>query len=293
LQHVAKEAELFYGWSDGLHGGWVRRFTVGLGYDEHTFTAMPGFGLPEEAPQDRRDIYPFVGVEWLEDRFEKTRNADNIERVEDRHLGARIYSQLGYASEALGSGTDAWLFELGAARGFRPRDGDTLLLHSTFESRWVADGRNHYALEAGARYYHRQSERRLLYAELTGVTGQQFDSNQLPTLGGDTGLRGYPIRYQTGDSQVLLTLEQRIFTDWYPFRLFRVGGAAFFDAGRVWGGGAETGNLGLLRDVGLGLRIASPRSSTGRMLHIDVAWPLDGPPDIRGPQFILETSRSF
>src|SRR4029453_7544016 len=54
-------------------------------------------------------------------------------------------------------------------------------------------------------------------------------------LGGDNGLRGYPLRYQAGDALALFTLEQRFYTDWQPLKLVNVGAAVFFDAGRAWG----------------------------------------------------------
>ena len=107
-------------------------------------------------------------------------------------------------------------------------------------------------------------------------------------------MRGYPLRYQNGDSKMLITIEQRYFTDWYPFRLMRVGGAIFADAGRVWGRnplGSEP--LGWLKDVGFGLRLAPTRSSSSKMVHIDVAFPLDGDPTIDSVQISLEAKRSF
>jgi hypothetical protein len=51
------------------------------------------------------------------------------------------------------------------------------------------------------------------------------------------GLRGYPLRYESGTSRGLLTVEQRFYTDWYPFRLVRFGAAIFGDVGRTWGVG--------------------------------------------------------
>ena len=133
-----------------------------------------------------------------------------------------------------------------------------------------------------------------MYMELRGIHSDGLDTNEQLALGGETGLRGYPTRYQTGKRQVLMTLEQRFYTDWFPFQLFNVGAAVFFDAGQVWDlDGPENANLGLLRDVGIGLRIGSPRSSSGRMLHIDLAYPLDGPEDLRSAQFLIATSTSF
>ena len=46
----------------------------------------------------------------------------------------------------------------------------------------------------------------------------------------------------------LMNLEERAYTDWYPFRLIRVGGAVFYDGGRAWGGSnPNTANSGLLK----------------------------------------------
>jgi outer membrane protein assembly factor BamA len=113
-------------------------------------------------------------------------------------------------------------------------------------------------------------------------------------LGGDNGLRGYPLRYQAGTARALLTLEQRFYTDWYPFRLFHVGAAAFFDMGRTWGTDVTgAGSLGLLKDVGVGLRLGSSRSSFGNVLHVDLAFPLDGTDDIDHVQLLVQTKRSF
>ena len=292
--HVGRRAEVFYGWSDGLVNGRVQRLSVGLGYDVHKFSGVDGKPPRPGTPADRRDIYPFVAWEHLEDRYETTRNADNIHRVEDRYIGMRLAAKLGYAATAFGSGDDAWLYAFEAERGFKPTESDTLMLFGRAEGRSVTTQPDSFLAETGTRWYHRQTPRRLLYSEVRFRAGEMLDPDEQVVLGGDTGLRGYPARYQAGDYEALLTLEQRFYTDYYPFRLFRVGAAAFFDAGRVWNTiDGPSSDLGLLRDIGLGLRIGSPRSSTGRMVHIDLAWPLDGPEDIKGAQLIIETSKSF
>jgi hypothetical protein len=76
--------------------------------------------------------------------------------------------------------------------------------------------------------------------------------------------------------------------------LVRVGGALFGDVGRTWGRGA-VGNSdpGLLRDIGFGLRLGNSRSGLGNVLHIDVAFPLDGVSAIDKVQFLIETKQSF
>jgi hypothetical protein len=292
--HRARRAEAYYGWSAGLVDDHVTRWSVGLSYDARTFTGVDDAGRPGGLPPDRRDIYPFLAWERMQDRYETTRNADQIERVEDRYLGQRIAARLGYASSALASDDDAWLYGVELERGFKPSSADTVLLFAALHGREAAHREGSALVEGGMHWYHRQSPQRLLYADLKTTAGETLDPDQQITLGGDSGLRGYPLRYQSGNYAARFTLEQRFYSDWYPLRLFRVGAAAFLDAGRIWqpDGGSAYG-LGLLRDVGVGLRIGSPRSSTGRMLHIDLAWPLDGPDDIRGAQLVIETTKSF
>ena len=51
--------------------------------------------------------------------------------------------------------------------------------------------------------------------------------------------------------------------------------------------------LGTLRDVGFGLRFSNSRSALANVLHVDIAFPLDGDASIDRMQFLIETKRSF
>ena len=99
-----------------------------------------------------------------------------------------------------------------------------LLLSSSLTGRVDDSEAANTELTVNARYYNQISDKRLFFMTLEGTAGNNLDLDNLVELGGDNGLRGYPLRYQTGDSKMLLSLEQRYFWDWYPFRLFRVGG---------------------------------------------------------------------
>jgi outer membrane translocation and assembly module TamA len=150
------------------------------------------------------------------------------------------------------------------------------------------------ALSAGAQYYRPQTRHRLFYASAeAGWIGRPGPTDQL-VLGGDNGLRGYPLRYQSGTRRVLFTAEQRFYTDVYLWRLLRLGGAAFVDVGRAWGGPLPTSaNPGWLSNVGFGLRVVSERSSFGTVVHVDVAFPLNRAGDISKAQFQVKAKRSF
>jgi hypothetical protein len=69
----------------------------------------------------------------------------------------------------------------------------------------------------------------------------------------------------------------------------------FFDMGGAWGEAelAPSEHLGLLKDIGFGLRLGSTRSALGNVLHIDVAFPLDGQRSIDRVQFLVQTKRSY
>ena len=117
-----------------------------------------------------------------------------------------------------------------------------------------------------------------------------LDPERQLLLGGDNGLRGYPRRFQDGDRRFLLSLEQRFYTNWELFNLVHAGGAVFMDIGRAWYDG-RGGDLGVLKDVGLGLRLSSSRSAKGTMVHLDVAYPLDGDSD--KIQWLVTTRETF
>lgn len=284
----------FWGWSAGLSEDWVTRWTTGIVYDDRKFSAVPNGQLPSLVPESRRLVYPFLGYELLEDNFEKASNRDQIERTEDFFMGTRIAARLGWASEGFGADRDALIYSMSASKSFGSIQREALFLSSALSGRFEGNDSVNTRLGVSARFYNRITDKRLVFLTLEGIWGNDLDIDNLVELGGDTGLRGYPLRYQTGESKLLLTAEQRYFTDWYPFRLFRVGGAIFADIGRTWGENPVGGPpLGWLKDVGVGLRLGSTRSTGRDVVHIDIAFPLDGDPTIDDMQFVIESKRSF
>ena len=285
---------LFGGRSRGLVNGKARRYTAGVVYDDRQFSEVSDSSLVPAVPEDRRLVYPYVGFEYVEDSFATESNRNLIGRTEDFYVGLRYAATLGWSDESFGADRDALLYTLSIGDSFGSMESRILFL-DLFGSGRRESGRTANAIASGrARFYWHWADKRTFFMTLTGTAGHNLDLDNPVQLGGDSGLRGYPLRYQSGDSRLLFTIEQRFFTDWYPFRLFRVGGAVFADAGRTWGEnpvGEE--NFGWLRDVGIGLRLAPTRASTSKMIHIDVAFPLDGDPSIDTVQVLLEAKRSF
>ena len=294
FQHDRDFFTAFGGWSRGLKGRWVRRWTAGFIYDYNEFSEVPDPSLPAAIPEDRELVYPFIGVELLEDEFQVAKNRDQIGKTEDFYMGTHLFATVGWADESYGSDRDALMFVSRARRAFGSLDKKALLTSALAYGRVESGDTRNAVIEADVRYYHRQSEKRLFFATLSATKGHALDLDNPVQIGGDTGLRGYPLRYQSGDAKMLLSLEQRYFTDWYPFRFMRIGGAVFVDAGRAWGTNpAGEENLGWLTNIGLGLRIALTRFSTSKIVHVDVAYPLDGDDSIDTVQILVEAKRTF
>ena len=293
-RHDREYQTLFAGWSRGLQDGWVRRWTAGVVRDDNQFSTVLNPTLPSVVPEDRDLVYAFLGIEILEDEFETASNRDQIGKTEDFLLGSRYAASLGWSDESIGADRDALIFSARASRGFGSLEKQALLLSAAASGRVESGRAVNSLLDINARYYRTQSEKRLFFATLSATAGHSLDVDNSVRIGGDTGLRGYPLRYQNGDSKMLFSVEQRYFTDWYPFRLVRIGGAIFADAGRIWGDDPVDGRrFNWLSDVGFGLRFAPTRSSAGKMIHLDVAFPLGGDESIDTVQFLLESKRSF
>ena len=290
----ARGATAYGGRSAGLVAGHVLRWRYGATLDERSFDAIPGTSLPTPTPPDRKLVYPWVSAEWLQDDFRADRNRDQIERTEDFQYGWRLRGLLGWADPALGADRGAAIFSASASRGFELPKDSTLLLAGSLAGRYEAGDLADTVIAGSARWYRRQSARRLLFASLSFEAGRNLDADRQILIGGDSGLRGYPLRYQAGEGRWLATLEQRAFTNWFPFRLFNVGAAAFVDVGGAWGDNPwGSRSRGTLADAGIGLRLGNNRSALGNVLHIDLAFPLNGDPSIDKVQLLVETKRSF
>ena len=288
-----RQFEFGGGISSGLHDGWTVRYLGGFRYDAREFAIRPnepGVALPD----DRTVAYPWVGVEVIEDNYLSTRNLDQIGRTEDVYLGRSARLEAGFASTAFGSTRDAFIIN-GELQAGRDLDRGRYLIHTLgwhgrLEEGSLADG----VLDASSRLYLRQSERSVFFASVTASLTSNLDPEKQLLLGGDNGLRGYPLRYQAGKTNALLTLEERFYSNWQPLKLFNVGAAVFFDAGRAWGQDEyAAAPSGVLKDVGVGLRLGSARSGLGNVLHIDLAMPLDRSNDIDSLQLLIETKKSF
>ena len=291
-RHTAREGEAYGGWSPGRRGLWTQRLSSGVAYRSSDYEVDPSRPPPTELPDDRVLSGPFLRYEVIEDDFLQVRNRDRIGRTEYLPMGLRVLTQVGRSIGAFGATDQPWNYSATLNQGWRVPGGRELIGSAAFSGEHgSAFGDSRHA-GLSARYYKPRGQRVFFLAASVDVVQTPNAAGEL-LLGGDSGLRGFPLRYQRGTRRALLTLEQRFYTDWYPLRVFRVGGAVFFDAGRAWGSGEPNPKPGWLSNAGFGLRVLNARTSTGNVVHIDFAFPFQRGENIKAAQFLITTHKSF
>ncbi|HEY3731384.1 MAG TPA: hypothetical protein VGL28_09035 [Steroidobacteraceae bacterium] len=292
----ARVADLFYGQALKVTDLWTERLMLGWHVDRSHFGPSPNALLRSPLPQDRDLSYPFARMQWVENRYDTMRNLDLIARTEDVHFGLDASIGLGFANHQFGSDRHSLIADTEISYGWDFSDQRQMFLTSRLASRFE-DGAMHDAMATWiATFYQTTSDNTRMVARLSGDAGHDLDGDHTLQLGGDTGLRGYPLRYQNGNQRTLFTLEERLYTNYYLFRLVNLGAAAFYDMGRTWGTTlVPTPQLGLLKDLGVGLRLGNARSSFGSVIHIDLAVPLDRSSGVHiSPvQILVSTQQSF
>lgn len=290
----------FVGISQGVIGNKSKRWQAGLQLEKHNFDFSDTNKPPAVLPEDRKQLYPWIGYQSIEDKFMKFENLRNLARTEDVYVGETYKWRLGYSSEDFGASSDQLVFsgnyqnviKADALRvfdtGFRA-EGSWDLDRDEFENLWLI---------AEAQYYRRQNDSWQLFAKLKLDYARNLTADRQLTLGGSNGLRGYEKHYHVGDRSFLFTLEERYYSDWHLFNLIRIGGAVFLDVGRAWYGDDDDllfrgSNDGILTNIGIGLRLSSSRAEVGKVIHFDLAKPLNKDDDVDSLQWLVTVKSSF
>lgn len=292
FERRSERAEAFVGYSPATQGRQQLRLRAGVVHDEQRFARAEDEIAPLDFPTDRVLDYPFVAFESVEDDFELTRNLDRLQRTEDLYTGLRYGALLGYSTQ----GADRYVFRVDFADAWQIAERAILRYALVAEGAYRRDLEETENLEVRGtvRLRDRQSARWSLFAAASYVYTDNLTPDRQLLLGGDTGLRGYPLRYQLGDRRFLLSVEERYFSDLYIAKLVRVGGALFADVGRAWfPSGPSDNEFGVLADVGFGLRLESTRTQNGAVMHIDVAFPLIDGPDVDPVQLLISVKQSL
>lgn len=211
------------------------RLLAGLLQEEWRFTPAL-LQLSLALPQDRIWSYPWIGLEYKQHHYQVFRDILFIDRAEDVNLGWHHSVKLGLQSRDLQQDQHLGYRILASSRkGFGDRQHLLLLsanldwmegLQGGNRREWRLIGEDFFQLHPNLTWYHKLE----LAQRNRNFADQPLD------LGGESGLRGYPLQYQHGLRKTLLTSELR----WYPrinlYQMLDLGFVAFADIGRVDGG---------------------------------------------------------
>lgn len=243
---------------------------------------------PQYLASDRQYAGPAVTYTRIEPDFISLNYVDRFERVEDFNLGNSFFAQAWYAAKVLDSDNDSMIFSVSDTDGFRLGPTEFIRAEVGGSSRFHSDQTSNTMLRGEMRYYNVLGSQRLfgqylgrhtLAAAMFVDYGTDLDLDREYVLGTQRGLRGYKEDAFTGNSRISMHLEDRFHLADDVLKLLNIGGAVFFDAG----GTSDHGLSDIIKDnlysnVGIGLRFGLPRSSSGRVLRVDLAFPLrDGP----------------
>lgn len=283
----------FFGWRLAGDSKRIHRINSGITLEDVSFadTADTLFNLPGERNLSR----VWVEYQLLEDNYRKLYNINQFNRVEDINLGWQAYLRLGQLQKGLGADASGWQLDAAIEKAWSLHHDIWLLASFRYHGLKMADLRQQLISTHWQMVYqlNRQSS---VVGILDLQRGKDLFADEVLYLGGDTGLRAFPLFYQRGDNRIVATAEYRYYTDWNILRIFDVGFAGFADAGRSWGAeqrGENEIDDSILYGVGVGVRLLSTHSSRGTMVHIDLTRPVTDNPELGNWQWRITAKRRF
>ncbi|HCS65554.1 MAG TPA: hypothetical protein DIW64_16655 [Cellvibrio sp.] len=297
--HSGEKREFFYGaklpFSDKHN---IHRWNIGYTEEEDLFYGLAD-ASQQSLPNDRDFNTVWLEYTYIQDGYVEANNVRQINRIEDINLGFQSRARFGRADSSYPEYDGSYQFTQDLSQGFLLSPASLLLTSIHIDGRYNQGSVYNGLIEGKMAYHWQNFSAGQFYVLLEGARGLRLFGDKELSLGGDTGLRGYPAFYQAGDKRYLLTLEQRFYGEKEWFSLFHMGYAVFYDQGRAWGYSLIPQNqTGQLRDVGVGLRISGTRTgsrddSGHNVLHIDLATPLDGGEDASQLQWLVKVKSSF
>jgi len=301
-ENKGKSLEIFTGRKIRQIDNSVHRLLFGFTDTSSDYLAIEATQNSSIVPDSFNYQYPWIEYQYIHNDFVEGTNIQQINRIEDINLGVAWSLRLGYTEADNFRLNQNVLLESQYLRYFQLDPKQIIKLDLNFSGQ-LGNGEFENTIFSTQINYHLQNlARGQFYVSYLDARAINPLGNRYLEIGGDTGLRGYPVRFQIGDRLQLITLEQRFYGQKEWFSLFHAGLAVFFDAGHVWGEAPfQQSEPGWHKDIGIGLRLANTRIGSKEggghsTIHIDLAAPLDqvdSMEKIDSFQLILTVKQSF
>lgn len=300
--HDLSFKEANYAWLNFNSDSRLLRYRLGITQDKDTFSTLSSEEnndltsppLTNVQPEDRDLLYPWIAFEYIEKDFRRLKNVHLITQIEDFNHGWQLSSRLG-----IGNGNkenSAWtIWKMRVKKGFNLSDNALLLLDFSLANDIYQHRDSRLLVKLSGEYFYQFNKSWGFYLSNSNVASTNQYLDQPVTMGGNTGLRGFPLQYQHGQNSIKVTSELRYYPEINLFKLFDLAGVAFVDTGRAYGS-STVKNIeeGWLGSAGLGLRLHSPHSGGNHpIIHIDFAFPQSDNPDINSFEIRVQAKKSF
>lgn len=294
--HDGHQYDIAYGFLLQRTGDDLHRLTFGVTDQNDEFASPQGnleSGFKPFVPEDRQFVYPWVEYEFLQNDFKVLQDIYLTNQNEDINLGWAAKVKLGYETHSPSSALGVHM-QSSLSRGFL-WDSSLLLMGAYFSSTVGVLEEDYSSVSLHGEYFNRLNSKFAFYTSgLLSASRNQF--LDLPvTLGGESGVRGYPLQYQHGEHRAMTSMELRYYPKINIYRVLDMGMVAFFDAGKAWSGESSRDNeyTGVLASTGFGARFYSNRSSHRNVIHVDMAFPLSKGDNVDSWQWRLQVKQSF
>lgn len=271
----------------------IHRLYLGLTYDDKNF--RPRYNTFYDIPDDRNLSSFSLEYQLLQADYRKLFNIHQFNRVEDINFGWQLSLRLGRIQTWLTADDPGWQFKSSVDKIWQLHQNTLLLASFGYQALWL-NNINQYLYSSQLQLVQSLTPASSLILLVNAEFGKQLFQDEALYLGGDNGLRAFPLYYQRGDKRLLSTIEYRHYTPWSILRLLDVAFAGFIDSGRSWGAKQQFSS-GLddhiLVGVGGGIRLLSRYSSRGMMVHIDLAHPITNNPEVSSLQLRVTAKKHF
>lgn len=204
--------------------------------------------------------------------FAEERYIDKFRRIEDIPLGATYSFSVGPRLMAIGSTSTDASASVGVTKWRQFFEHD--YLHLSMMLAKNDDNFNEAYADLVLRYFLRRHEYQTFVARFQASYSESV--NNRFRLGGTNGLRGYNVDEFVGRNQILLNVEDRIFT--YQTMLSGIvepGFVLFADFGNTWNDQAGDDLTRVHGSCGAGLRLALVKAPGISLIRVDYGIPLE------------------
>ncbi|MEE8483717.1 MAG: POTRA domain-containing protein [Nitrospinota bacterium] len=268
LSFNLERTELFYGWLYKLGGGDILRLFLASSIGNQQI--MRGGGGYETA-RDRK-VVATAKFLFNPTAYKKERYIEKFRQVEDIPLGTTFTVSLGPVLKLLRTASTELSAEFGAKRIFSVAENDYFFTSITYRTH-DDDFNDEYA-DLELRYYLRRLRYQTFLLHLR-ASYLESEVNRFE-FGGTEGMRGYNTDEFHGKKQLIVNLEDRIYSYKSMFSgIIEPGFVLFTDFGNAWDVRTSDEIQRLKGSFGAGLRIALLKAPGISLIRVDYGRPFD------------------